>query len=28
VFFVAKAADGSDVVGRATIGVNGVVPPM
>lgn len=28
VFFVSKAADGSDVVGRATVGVNGVVPPM
>ncbi|WP_442783041.1 hypothetical protein [Collimonas fungivorans] len=28
VFFVSKGADGSDVVGRATVGVNGVVPPM
>jgi len=28
VFFVSKAADGSDVVGRASIGKNGVVPPM
>ena len=28
VFFVSKAADGSDVVGRATVGVDGVVPPM
>ncbi|AIY39335.1 hypothetical protein LT85_0175 [Collimonas arenae] len=28
VFFVTKAADGSDVVGRATIGKGDVVPPM
>ncbi|PUA17849.1 hypothetical protein [Glaciimonas sp. PCH181] len=28
VFVVNKAADGSDVVGRALVGVKGVVPPM
>ncbi|WP_211466425.1 hypothetical protein [Collimonas silvisoli] len=28
VFFVSKAADGSEVVARAAVGKNGVVPPM
>jgi hypothetical protein len=28
VFFVSKAADGSDVVKRASVGKDGVVPPM
>ena len=28
VFVVTKAPDGSEVVGRALVGINGVVPPM